>query len=110
MKSKLFLFSSIAVASCVAWPAVAADDAAVRSRNQAQVNPHVAPGLERLGKAQKGHEVIGMTVKNDQNEKLGKVADLAVDLSEGRIVEVIVSTGGILGAGSKHIAVPPHAF
>ena len=61
----------------------------------------------RLNGAAKASEVIGMTVKNYQDEKLGSVKDLAVDLESGRIAQVILSTGGLLGIGDKETAVPP---
>ena len=51
-----------------------------------------------------------MTVKNNQDEKLGKVEDLAVDVESGRVVEVILSTGGFLGIGDTLTAVPPGAL
>src|ERR1017187_1724808 len=58
----------------------------------------------------KASDLIGMTVKNNQNEKLGKVEDLAVDVESGRIVQVIISTGGFMGMGNSLTAVPPGAF
>lgn len=63
-----------------------------------------------LGPSDKASEVIGLTVKDLAGEKLGKVTDLAVDLSSGRVIEVIVATGGVAGIGARHVAVPPAAF
>ena len=51
-----------------------------------------------------------MTVKNYQDEKLGKVEDIAVDVESGRIVQVILSTGGFIGVGDTLTAVPPGAL
>jgi sporulation protein YlmC with PRC-barrel domain len=65
---------------------------------------------ERLGNVIKASEVIGKEVRNLQDEKIGKVDDLAVDIETGRIVEVLVSSGGLLGIGDKIVAVPPTAF
>src|ERR1041384_317206 len=65
---------------------------------------------DRLNDAAKASDVIGMTVENYQNEKLGKVDDLAVDVESGRIVQVILSTGGFIGIGDTLTAVPPGAF
>jgi len=53
---------------------------------------------------------MGMPVTNLQDEKLGKVENLLVDLSSGRVVEVIVSSGGFLGIGDELSAVPPTAL
>ena len=65
---------------------------------------------ERLNGAAKASDVIGMTVNNYQNEKLGKVSDLAVDVESGRIVQVIISSGGFIGMGTTLTAVPPGAL
>jgi osmotically-inducible protein OsmY len=53
---------------------------------------------------------MGTAVKNLQDEKLGKVENLMVDLAAGRIVAVIVSSGGFLGMGDELSAVPPTAL
>ena len=63
-----------------------------------------------LGSIEKGSKIIGMEVKNYQNEKLGKVDDLGIDLQSGRIVQVVLSIGGFLGIGDTLIAVPPGAL
>jgi len=70
--------------------------------NQAQREP--------LNGAAKVTDVIGMTVNNYQDVKLGKVSDLAVDMESGRIVQVIISSGGFLGLGATLTAVPPTAL
>jgi len=61
-------------------------------------------GVERAGK------VIGTAVDNTQNEKLGKVENLVVDLPAGRVVEVILASGGFLGLGDELSAIPPQSF
>jgi hyperosmotically inducible protein len=58
----------------------------------------------------KSSEIIGMTVKNYQDVKLGKVEELAVDVESGRILQVILSTGGLIGIGDTLTAVPPGAL
>ena len=55
-------------------------------------------------------DIVGLEVRNYQQEKLGKVSDLLFDLSGGRLVAVVVSSGGVLGVGDRHIAVDPAAF
>ena len=65
---------------------------------------------ERLNGAAKASDVMGMTVKNYQDVKLGKVSDLAVDMESGRVVQVIISSGGFLGMGTTLTAVPPGAL
>jgi hypothetical protein len=51
-----------------------------------------------------------MPVRNAQNEKLGDVDNLSLDLSAGRVVAVVISSGGFLGLGDELSAVPPTAF
>jgi sporulation protein YlmC with PRC-barrel domain len=58
----------------------------------------------------KATKVIGSPVKNLRDEKVGTMDDLIVDLQAGRIVQVIVSSGGFLGLGDSLSAVPPAAF
>ena len=64
----------------------------------------------RLGQVQKASKVIGLTVKNRQDQKLGTVDNMLVDVQSGRIVAVVVSTGGFLGIGNELSAVPPTAL
>jgi sporulation protein YlmC with PRC-barrel domain len=40
---------------------------------------------------------MGLEVRNNQDEKLGKVDDIAMSFSSGRVVAVMVSVGGLLG-------------
>ena len=65
---------------------------------------------DQLKDTAKASDVIGMTVKNYQHEKLGNVENLAVDVESGRIVQVIISTGGFLGMGETLTPVPPGAL
>jgi sporulation protein YlmC with PRC-barrel domain len=55
-------------------------------------------------------ELIGMNVKNRENEKVGEVKDLIVDLHCGHVAYAVVSSGGILGVGDKLVAVPARSF
>jgi sporulation protein YlmC with PRC-barrel domain len=71
---------------------------------------HPMPHGHRLNSAAKASDVLGMTVKNLQGEKLGTVENLAVDVESGRIVQVILSTGGFIGVGDRLSAVPPGAL
>jgi sporulation protein YlmC with PRC-barrel domain len=60
---------------------------------------------------QSSYAIIGMRVQNAQDQTLGKVRDLAIDLENGRLVGVIVgSSSGFLNLGQRHVAVPPAAL
>lgn len=58
----------------------------------------------------KGTDIIGLEVRNMQNQKLGEISDFIVDLSANRTVYAVVAAGGFLGIGGKQLAVPPGAF
>jgi len=112
MKSKI-LFCA-ATASLLAFAASAQDTQSpqnsktgVADYNRARLTQNQS--ANRLNDAAKASDVIGMTVKNYQDEKLGKVEDLAVDVESGRIVQVILSPGGTLIRDSLS-AVPPGAL
>lgn len=62
---------------------------------------------ERLGKVAKASQIIGAEVGTSQDERIGKIDDMAIDVETGRILEVYVSSGGILGLGQKTVAIPP---
>lgn len=64
----------------------------------------------RLGHVERASKVVGLPVNNLQDEKLGKVNALMIDLQAGRLVAVILSSGGFLGLGDELSAVPPSAL
>jgi hyperosmotically inducible protein len=63
--------------------------------------------LARLGHVQKASKLIGVSVKNLQVETLGEVENMVLDLASGRVLAVIVSSGGFLGIGEELSAIPP---
>jgi len=66
--------------------------------------------LPRLGYISRASRLMGTTAKNNENEKLGTVNNLVIDLSAGRVVEVILAESGFLGMERELSAVPPQAF
>jgi sporulation protein YlmC with PRC-barrel domain len=110
MKRKLQIISASA-ASILAFSALAQDTSnphtdATQSPRQRMAQGH----RDQLKDTAKASDVLGMTVINYQHEKLGKVENLAVDVESGRIVQVIISTGGFLGMGETLTPVPPGAL
>ncbi|MBL9139678.1 MAG: PRC-barrel domain-containing protein [Verrucomicrobiales bacterium] len=59
---------------------------------------------------ERASRLIGMQVNSLTGDKVGKVEDLVVDLGAGRVIQVVVSTGGFLGIGDELSAVPPSVF
>jgi hyperosmotically inducible protein len=102
MKPTLLLFNGAVAISFLVTSALASPD------DRSKVSQ---PTLERLGHVEKSSELMGMNVNSLQdNKKIGDVKDLAIDVESGRIVAVIVSVGGFLGLGDKHVALPPGAL
>jgi sporulation protein YlmC with PRC-barrel domain len=58
------------------------------------------------GRVSRAKDLIGLRVYNDENEDLGKIEDLAINPSTGRIRYAVLSFGGFLGMGDKLFAVP----
>lgn len=55
-------------------------------------------------------DLKGKKVENMSDEKLGDVKDLVLDPHNGRVAYAIVSVGGFLGMGDRHVAVPWEAM
>jgi hypothetical protein len=60
-----------------------------------------------MGQINKSTDFVGMEVKNKDDQSLGKVETLMVDLPTARIVYVVISFDG---AEKSHYAVPPEAL
>ncbi len=50
--------------------------------------------------------ITGDDVCNMQQEKLGKIQDVMLDMTDGKIRYVVLSSGGFLGMGDRLFAVP----
>ena len=50
--------------------------------------------------------IIGDQVKNDQNEWLGKIHDIMLDIRTGKIEYYVIEFGGFLGFNEKLFAIP----
>jgi len=106
VKTKMLVLIS-ATAVCLTLP-LQADSSAGNQRDQDVAAQ--ASDSRSLGELRRADHIIGKEIRDTKGEKIGKVKDLAVDLQNGRIVEVIVATGGTLGMGEHFVAVPPQSF
>jgi sporulation protein YlmC with PRC-barrel domain len=75
----------------------------------------IQPGQQPASGPQAGDFVrasqfIGKTVKNRQDEKLGSVEDLVVEMKSGEVRYAVFAAGGFLGYGSKLFAIPLGQF
>ena len=50
--------------------------------------------------------LTGDRVRNRENEDLGKIEDIMLDVGSSRIAYAVLSFGGFLGMGDKHFAIP----
>jgi sporulation protein YlmC with PRC-barrel domain len=57
-------------------------------------------------RTQKATDLMGKKVVNAANENLGKLEDIVVDASSGRIIYGVLSFGGFMGMGDKLFAIP----
>ena len=112
MKQRLHLIITASAASVLTFSALAQPSANTETDHPDYSRQNMPHGrrADRLNGAAKASDVIGLVVKNYKDEKLGRVEELAVDLESGRIVQVILSSGGFLGIGETLIAVPPSAL
>jgi len=50
-------------------------------------------------------KMVGLNVYNNDNEKIGDIAELIIDRS-GKLEAVVIGAGGFLGIGERDVAVP----
>jgi sporulation protein YlmC with PRC-barrel domain len=50
--------------------------------------------------------IIGDKVYNDKNEHMGKIEDIMLDITTGKIEYVVIEFGGFLTIGEKYFAIP----
>jgi sporulation protein YlmC with PRC-barrel domain len=50
--------------------------------------------------------IIGDKVHNEQDEHMGEIKDIMIDITTGRIEYVVIEFGGFLGIGIKYFAIP----
>lgn len=93
---KLLLLAAALVATPLAVPSAFAQGA-----------PQTLTRLDvsTVASGYRASKIIGATIVNDANEKIGNVDDFIVSRSD-RIPYAIVSVGGFLGVGEKLVAVP----
>lgn len=50
--------------------------------------------------------IIGDKVHNDKGEHLGKIEDIMIDVTTGKIEYVVIKFGGFITIGEKYFAIP----
>ncbi len=100
MNSILRAITAAALLSTTAAAALAANDEAPTSAT-GQAGETIKPDQMRATK------IIGSSVYDINNEKLGSVQDIVLD-NGGSVAAVVVNVGGTMGMGGKDVAVRPH--
>lgn len=108
------LLSTCAVCACTsaylfAAPGLRAEDL-YKSSGPARVSVQPSSELNEFGSVRKASDLIGMEVRNRQNQKIGEVKDLLVDLHSGRAPFAVLSSGGFMGVGDRLMAIPSGVF
>lgn len=61
--------------------------------------------VARVALGQRASKLIGATVVNSNDERIGTIDDLVVN-PQDKVTYAVISVGGFLGIGSKLVAVP----
>lgn len=69
-------------------------------------NLHQGPGPALMGSS----SINGNDVYNRQDESLGSIKEIMLDMNAGRVGYAVLSYGGFLGMGDKLFAVPWNAL
>jgi sporulation protein YlmC with PRC-barrel domain len=64
---------------------------------------------ELVAAGYRARKLIGATVYNDQNEKVGKIEDMII-APDGKLSVAVVDVGGFLGLGAHRVAIPVEQF
>lgn len=81
-------------------------DSANKSNGFGDNNLHKGPGPALMGSS----SINGNDVYNRQDESLGDVKEIMLDMNTGRVSYAVLSFGGFLGMGDKLFAVPWNAL
>lgn len=76
----------------------------VTGRNSSGAMPNEP--LKRLAAS----SIIGDHIFNPAGETLGRIKDIMIDITEGKVEYVVIEFGGFFGVNQKYFAVPLHAL
>ena len=68
------------------------------------------PGTKGSAASWRASQVMGLNVKNAADETIGEIEDLVIDMKAGKILAVVISSGGFLGVADTLSAVPVSAL
>jgi len=88
----------------------AQDDSAASTKSKAGRAESSLQSGKTLGQVERANKLIGREVLGSDNQKLGKVDNLIVDLESGHILYAVIGSGGVGAIGEKKFAVAPEVF
>ena len=105
MKMSTMSGSALAALLALSVPAAIAADATRNSADQPSAAAASPAGSDMIKADQmRASKIIGSTVYDRSNQKLGSVQDIVLD-KDGKVAAVVVGVGGLLGVGGKNVAV-----
>ena len=82
----------------------------IKRDRDVDVNVEADTTREKVRRTDKASGLLGMEVRNSENQTLGEVKDLVMEMNSGKVSYAVLSVGGFLGIGEKLIALPPGAL
>lgn len=74
--------------------------------NQKEAVERAQVANESMQQISRATKIIGTSVKDAKDEKLGNIKELVLNPESGQIAYAVVSFGGVFGVGNKLFAVP----
>ena len=110
-----FLLSSGAFAQTETTPGRSSEPSVTRPSETTPMTPPGGPagrepkapmGAAKDAKELYASSLIGTNVQTPQGESIGKIKELVIAPKDARIETAVISMGGMLGIGSRSVAVP----
>src|SRR5438045_3764069 len=103
----LAVWGAVTALSFAALTTPAADqDRTTNSDSQFRSSTTTEKSDKTLGQVERANKLIGHSIYGSDNQKLGRLDNLIVDLESGRVLYAVLSTGP-LGIGGHDYALPP---
>ena len=105
MKMRIMSGAALAALLALSVPAAIAADTTRNSADQQGATATNPAGSDMIKPDQmRASKIIGSTVYDRSNQKLGSVQDIVLD-KDGKVAAVVVGVGSVLGVGGKNVAV-----
>ncbi|HLJ10185.1 MAG TPA: PRC-barrel domain-containing protein [Planctomycetaceae bacterium] len=108
-RSRIAAWSAVALGFSLCVFTVLSDDAAKKplaGGKGAASETRAAGQREHSGVVLRAKEIAGLPIKNSEDQDLGKVEDVVIDMETGSVRYAAIAFGGTLGVGDKLFAVP----